>query len=219
MGASRSLWSSSACVAERAGEAEVGGDPPPDAAALALAHADGRRRRAGDRQAGRGGHEQGRRVQLQHREIIGRRPRGVSRRRACARPVRAEKPLRIGTLATLGPCPFSPVREPFAMTRSLLDAFWRAVAYCLHPQGDRCCRCRRWSWSAAGSRCSATSSGSRRSTRCAARSSSGRCWPSFFAWLDVGRRGRLPERVRAAGDRRAGGSGAASSPRWCWSPG
>jgi hypothetical protein len=66
------------------------------------------------------------------------------------------------------------------MTRSLLDAFWRAVAYCLHPKvivlspaplavvgGGRAAR---------------YLSGSRRSMRSAARSSSGRCW-LVFAWL------------------------------------
>ena len=64
--------SSSCCVLERvrsecAGEAEVGGDPPPDAAALFLPCTYRRRSRAGEDEAGRGGHEQGRRLQQEHR--------------------------------------------------------------------------------------------------------------------------------------------------------
>ena len=207
IGASRSVWSSRACAAERRREAEVGGDPPPDAAALALAHADRRRRHAGDRQAGRGGHEQGRRVQLQHRRNYRQRPAEPVRRRA-SRAVAAVRKNRYElarSLHSTDAC-FPRIVSLFAMTRSLLDAFWRAVAYCLHPKvillslaplvGRR--RRRR------AARLLLLGAGGRRGPRLARAVVAARL---VLRLARVGRRRRLPERVRAAGDRRPGDSG------------
>ena len=142
IGAPMAVASVAGLKRQRGSEDGVGDDPPARAAPALLLQADRHRGGAREHEDERERDEQGRRMQ-EHAQILGSGPPAHGALvGGCVRRARRKRDELAGAAigargrtraARSSRCNSCPVHCS-TMTRALLDSFWRAVAYCLHPR-------------------------------------------------------------------------------------